>query len=41
MFDGWGYMHLYSNTATNLVTATAGNYAIAEAKDEQFATGAE
>jgi hypothetical protein len=36
-FDGWGYMHLYSNADDDLTAVD--HYAIPEAMDEQFATG--
>jgi hypothetical protein len=36
-FDGWGYMHLYRNTATDLVAVD--HFAIEEGADPRFATG--
>jgi hypothetical protein len=38
-FDGWGYVHLYSNTAVNGKFAELDTYAIDEAHMEEFAVG--
>jgi hypothetical protein len=38
-FDGWGYVHLYSNTAFNGKFAELDTYAIPEAHDPAFAVG--
>ncbi|MFE6646645.1 LVIVD repeat-containing protein [Nocardioides sp. NPDC057772] len=38
-FDGWGYVHLFSNTATNGKFAELDTYAIDEAHEEAYATG--
>jgi hypothetical protein len=38
-FDGWGYVHLYSNTAASGKFAELDTYAIAEAHDPDFAVG--
>jgi hypothetical protein len=38
-FDGWGYVHLYSNTAVNGKFAELDTYAIDEAHMEDFAVG--
>ena len=38
-FDGWGYVHLYSNTAVNGKFAELDTYAIDEAHDPAFAVG--
>ncbi len=38
-FDGWGYVHLYSNTAVGGKFAELDTYAINEAHDPAFATG--
>jgi hypothetical protein len=37
LFDGWGYAQLYRNTGGKLQRVDS--YAIAEARDEQYATG--
>lgn len=39
-FDGWGYVHLYSNTAAGGKFAELDTYAIDEAHQEEFGTGA-
>jgi hypothetical protein len=38
-FDGWGYVHLFSNTAVNGKFAELDTYAIDEAHREEFAVG--
>ncbi|HET7735691.1 MAG TPA: hypothetical protein VFK52_06935 [Nocardioidaceae bacterium] len=38
-FDGWGYVHLYSNTLSGGKFPELDTYAIEEAHDEAFATG--
>ena len=38
-FDGWGYVHLFSNTVANGKFAELDTYAIDEAHDEAYATG--
>lgn len=38
-FDGWGYVHLFSNTAVGGKFAELDTYAIPEAHDPAFATG--
>ena len=38
-FDGWGYVHLFSNTAVGGKFAELDTYAIDEAHEEAFATG--
>jgi len=38
-FDGWGYVHLFSNTAVNGKFTELDTYAIDEAHQEQFAVG--
>ena len=38
-FDGWGYVHLFSNTAVSGKFAELDTYAIDEAHDEAFAVG--
>ena len=38
-FDGWGYVHLYSNTLVNGKFAELDTYAIDEGHDPAFATG--
>ena len=38
-FDGWGYVHLFSNTASGGKFAELDTYAIDEAHDEAFAVG--
>jgi hypothetical protein len=38
-FDGWGYVHLYSNTLVNGKFAELDTYAIDEAHDPDFAVG--
>ena len=38
-FDGWGYVHLFSNTAVGGKFAELDTYAIDEAHDEAFAVG--
>jgi hypothetical protein len=38
-FDGWGYVHLFSNTLSGSKFAELDTYAIDEAHDETFAVG--
>lgn len=38
-FDGWGYVHLFSNTAVGTKFAELDTYAIAEAHDPAYAVG--
>jgi hypothetical protein len=38
-FDGWGYVHLFSNTVSNGKFAELDSYAIDEAHEEEFAVG--
>jgi hypothetical protein len=38
-FDGWGYVHLFSNTVSGGKFADLDTYAIDEAHDEAYATG--